>query len=266
MPLTDEHLERYSRQILLKEVGGAGQEALMHASVLVVGAGGLGSPVGIYLAAAGVGRLGVLDPDEVDISNLHRQIAFSTADVGRPKAEAFRDHLLALRADLHLDARVERLDGTNFDEVVASYDLVVDSSDNFETRFLVADGCRRLRRPLVTASLFQFEGQVTTILPDGPCYRCLYRQPPPPGRVPPCQEAGVLGATAGVVGTLQAAEAVKVLLGAGEPLVGRLLFYRALDGSLRVLRYARDPDCPGCGSGASVEDSGGGERPPACVR
>ena len=242
MALTDDQLERYSRQIVLAEVGGEGQERLLSSSVFVIGAGGLGTPAVIYLAAAGIGTIGIADPDEVDLSNLPRQVAFSTADLGRPKVESVRDHLLDLRSDLTLEISGERLTADNFEDKVKGYDLVLDSSDNFETRFLAADECYRLGLPLVSGSVFQFEGQVTTILPGGPCYRCLYPEPPPPGRVPPCQEAGVLGVTAGVIGALQASEVLKVILGRGDPLVGRLLFYRALDASFRVLRYQKDQE------------------------
>ena len=243
MTLTEEQIERYSRQIVLPEVGGKGQARLLSASVFIVGAGGLGTPAAIYLAASGIGKIGLADPDEVDLSNLPRQVAFATGDVGRSKTQAIRDHLMDLRSDLELELFDEHVTASNFEDVVSGYDLVIDSSDNFETRYLVADECHRLRIPLVTASIFQFEGQVTTIVPDGPCYRCLYPEPPPPGRVPPCQEAGVLGVVPGVIGSIQASESLKVILGKGELLVGRLLFYRSLDSSFRIYRYGKTSGC-----------------------
>lgn len=250
---SEEEIQRYSRHILLQEVGGKGQKRLRESKVLVVGAGGLGSPSAFYLAAAGVGTIGIVDDDVVDVSNLQRQILHATADVGRPKAESAADTLRALNP--HVDVRVikERLDVNNVMEIVAEYDLVIDGVDNFPTRYLVNDACVLLGKPLVDAGILRWDGLCITVKPgEGPCYRCLFPEPPPPGMVPSCQEAGVIGAIAGVMGTIQAVEAVKVLLGIGETYTGRILTYDALEGRFRELKAQRDKNCPVCGDHPTI--------------
>jgi len=253
-PFTEEQIERYSRHILLPEVGGAGQRKLLASSAFVVGAGGLGSPALLYLAAAGVGRLGVADGDAVDLSNLHRQILHRVRDLGRNKALSARDALRALNPDCEVDVVAERLSAANVRRTLRGYDVVLDGSDNFPTRFLVADCCRLEGIPLVSAAVIALEGQLMTILPGegNSCYRCFLPEPPPPGLVPSCQEAGVLGAVAGVMGTLQATEALKVLLGIGEVLSHRLLVYDAFEGRFRTAERAPDPACPLCGEHPTI--------------
>lgn len=245
--MSNEQLDRYSRQIILKEIGIEGQRRLLNAKVLVVGAGGLGSPASIYLAAAGVGTIGIVDADRVDRSNLHRQVLHFDQDVGRPKTESARKHLEALNPDVKVIEYQERLDSSNALEIIAPYDVVINGCDNFPTRYLVNDACVLLKKPLVDASILRFEGQATVYLPGQGCYRCLFPSPPPPGSVPSCAEAGIIGALAGHMGTLQALEAIKVLLGIGKPLVGRMLLVDALTGEYRTVRWHRDPDCPACG-------------------
>ncbi|MEN9797075.1 MAG: hypothetical protein RL653_771 [Pseudomonadota bacterium] len=243
--------ERYRRHLSLPEVGEAGQAKLAAGSVLLLGAGGLGSPAALYLAAAGVGRLGVVDSDVVELSNLQRQVIHTEARAGMSKAESARHALNALNPHVVVEPHRVRLEASNVDGLVRGYDLVLDGGDNFATRYLLSDACRRHRKPLVHGSVFRFEGQVTTFLPDGPCYRCLYPAPPPPELSPSCAEAGVLGVLPGVVGLLQATEALKLLLGTGEPLSGRLLLYDALSTAFRTLRVGRAEGCPGCaGTGA----------------
>jgi len=252
--LAGERIERYSRHILLPEVGGQGQRKLLASSVFVVGAGGLGSPALLYLAAAGVGRLGLADSDAVDLSNLHRQIAHGTADLGRSKALSAQEAIHRINPECEVVALERRLTAANIRQAVHGYDLVLDGSDNFPTRFLVADCCRFEGIPLVSAAVVGFEGQLMTILPGPghPCYRCFLPEPLPAGLVPTCQEAGVLGPVAGVMGTLQATEALKVLLGIGDLLSDRLLVYDALEASFRTGRRALDPSCPLCGERPSV--------------
>ncbi len=246
--LSRAELLRYSRHLLLPGVSLEGQKRLKGASVLVVGAGALGAPVGLYLAAAGVGRLGVVDFDSVELSNLQRQILFSTADVGRPKVEAARERLQGLNPQIELVVHPEKLTSHNALELLARYDVVVDGSDNFPTRYLVNDVCVLLGKPNVHGSIYQFAGQVSVFLPgEGPCYRCLFPEPPPPELVPSCAEGGVLGVVPGIIGSLQALEALKLLLGVGEPLVGRLLLLDALGLTFRELKLRRDPHCAVCG-------------------
>lgn len=231
---------RYQRQVTLPEIGEAGQARLGAASVLVVGAGGLGSPAAIYLAAAGVGRIGLVDFDRVDITNLHRQILYGTSDVGRPKLEAARGRLRDLNPEIAVETHEARLTSENALEILAGYDVILDGTDNFATRYLVNDACVLLGRPNVYGSIFRFDGQVSVFATaDGPCYRCLYPEPPPPGLVPSCAEGGVLGVLPGTVGTLQATEAIKLITGIGETLAGRLLVFDALRMTFRVMKLRR---------------------------
>jgi molybdopterin/thiamine biosynthesis adenylyltransferase len=246
---TEEQIERYSRHIILKEVGGKGQQKIAESRILCIGAGGLGSPAAMYLAAAGVGRLGIVDADAVDLSNLHRQILHTTAGVNTPKVDSARERLSAINPDVDIRTHPVRLSSENVMDIIADYDILVDGSDNFPTRFLVNDAAFFKGKTLVSASIFRFEGQLTTLKPAAgfPCYRCLYPEPPPPGMVPSCQEAGVLGVLAGTVGVLQAAEALKEVLQIGTPLYERLLIYDALEMRFRTVKTRKDPDCPLCG-------------------
>jgi len=240
--------QRYDRHLRLPEVGEAGQAALLDARVLLVGLGGLGSPVALYLAAAGVGTLGLVDDDVVDVSNLQRQVIHHTGTVGRRKVDSATEALARLNPEVRVEPHALRLrDDT--DALVARYDVIVDGSDNFATRYLVHDAARRARKPLVHGSVSRFEGQVTTLVPDGPCYRCLYPEAPAPGLGPSCREAGVLGVLPGTIGMLQATEVLKLLLGRGDALVGRMLLYDALDMTFRTLRYTRRSGCHGCALG-----------------
>jgi adenylyltransferase/sulfurtransferase len=248
--LTEAQFERYARHLILDEVGEAGQAKLLAARVLVVGAGGLGSPLLLYLAAAGVGTIGVVDDDAVDLSNLQRQIVHWTESIGQPKAESARRTLAQINPDVRVETHRCRLDPTNAADLVGRYDLVADGSDNFATRYLLNDTCYRLGRTLVGGALSPFDGQLSTFKahlgPPHPCYRCLFREPPPPDAVPRCETAGILGAVAGVIGTLQATEVLKELLGIGESLSGTLLMYDALNTGFHKVRVPRDPDCPTC--------------------
>ncbi|MFQ3622261.1 MAG: molybdopterin-synthase adenylyltransferase MoeB [Acetobacteraceae bacterium] len=270
MDFTEEQIRRYARHILLPEVGGTGQARLLAARVLVVGAGGLGSPALLYLAAAGVGTIGVIDDDEVELSNLQRQIVHDTGSVGRPKVESAASRLRALNPGIALETHRARLDASNAAGLIARYDLVLDGSDNFATRFLVADACHLVGRTLVSAAVLRFEGQISTFKshlgPPHPCYRCLHPAPPPPGLVPSCAEAGVFGAVTGVLGALQATEALKELAGIGDGLSGRLILWDALAGTFRAVRLHRDPRCPLCGDGATIRDLSAHRccRAPAC--
>ncbi|WP_435185079.1 SAMP-activating enzyme E1 [Halobellus sp. EA9] len=249
-------LDRYSRHIIMDEVGPDGQKRLLGARVLVVGAGGLGSPVLQYLAAAGVGTLGVVDDDVVERSNLQRQIVHADADVGRPKVESAADFVADLNPDVAVETYETRLDKTNVAEIVPEYDVVVDASDNFPTRYLLNDFCRIHDIPIAHGAIYKFEGQMTTLTPEGPCYRCLFPEAPEPGTVPDCATTGVLGVLPGTVGCIQATEAVKLVLDAGERLEGRLLFYDAMDLSFETVPYQRNPDCPVCGDDpiGTIED------------
>src|SRR3954469_13349291 len=247
--LTDKQRARYSRHLLIPEVGEAGQAKLLKSKVLLIGAGGLGSPTALYLAAAGVGRIGLIDDDVVDEANLQPQILHTTDRVGMAKTESAKKTLQALNPDVAVDEHRLRLQRDNALELFSKYDLVVDGSDNFGTRYLVNDACVLLEKPNVHGSIFRFDGQAARFVPGGgrPCYRCLFPEPPPPELAPSCQEAGVLGVLPGIIGMIQAVEAVKVLLGKGEPLVGRLLLYDALEQKFREVKYARDAECPACG-------------------
>ena len=247
--LSTEELQRYSRHLLLPEVGLEGQRRLKAGRVLLVGAGGLGSPLGLYLAAAGVGHLGLVDFDVVDVTNLQRQVMHGTRDIGRPKLESARDRLLDINPHTDIETYDTRLTSDNALEIVREYDVVVDGTDNFPTRYLVNDACVLTGRPNVYGSIFRFEGQASVFAtPDGPCYRCLFREPPPPGLVPSCAEGGVLGVLPGLIGTIQATETLKILLGIGTTLAGRLLLVDALRMQFRTLKLQRDPDCPACGT------------------
>ncbi|RPH77894.1 MAG: molybdopterin-synthase adenylyltransferase MoeB [Candidatus Rokuibacteriota bacterium] len=257
-PMGTEQLQRYSRHFLLAQVGEKGQRKLLRSKVLLIGAGGLGSPTALYLAAAGVGTLGVMDGDVVDITNLQRQVLHTTADIGKPKVESGSRTLRALNPDVKVVAIPERITADNALELIADYDVVVDGSDNFGTRYLVNDACYLAGKPQVHGSIFQFEGMASVFAPNqGPCYRCLYPTPPPPGLVPSCAEAGVLGVLPGMIGLVQATETIKLLLGLGEPLVGRLLTYDALGMRFREVRLRRDPGCPLCGVAPSIKDLSG---------
>jgi len=260
-PLSDDEARRYARQTLLAEVGEEGQRRLKAARVLVVGAGGLGSPVALYLAAAGVGRIGLVDSDRVELSNLHRQVLFATGDLGRGKVDAAAERLRGLNPEIEVVAHRERFTPANALDLVRAYDVVADGTDNFPTRYLVNDACVLAGRPNVFASVLRFAGQATVFWPGhGPCYRCLFPEPPKPGLVPSCGEAGVLGALPGLLGAIQATEVLKLLLGAGEPLIGRLLLVDTLAARFREIRFPRRPDCPACGEGATptlVPDSTG---------
>ena len=253
--LSREEIARYSRHLIMPEVTIAGQRRLKQGSVLLVGAGGLGSPAALYLAAAGVGRIGILDFDVVDESNLQRQVLHDTSWIGKPKLESARARLAALNPHVAIETHATALDSGNALRILADYDVVVDGTDNFETRYLTNDACYLLKKPNVYGSIFRFEGQASVFWPDrGPCYRCLYPEPPPPGLVPSCAEGGVLGILPGVVGGIQATEALKILLGIGEPLVGRLLLYDALAMSFEELKLRRDPKCPLCGENPTIHE------------
>jgi adenylyltransferase/sulfurtransferase len=248
--LNRDELARYSRHLILPEVGLDGQRKLKASSVLLIGAGGLGSPLGLYLAAAGIGRLGLVDFDRVDASNLQRQVIHGTADIGRSKLASAQDRLRDLNPHVMVEPYPTRLTSQNALQLARTYDLVIDGSDNFPTRYLVNDTCVLLGKPYVYGSVFRFEGQAAVLAsPDGPCYRCLFREPPPPGLVPSCAEGGVLGVLPGLIGVIQATEAIKLLLGIGETLAGRLLLVDALTMRFRTLTLSRDPACPACGTG-----------------
>lgn len=255
-------LRRYSRHLLIPEIGLAGQERLQRARVLVVGAGGLGSPVLAYLAAAGVGRIGIVDDDVVDETNLQRQVLFAQADVGRAKAAVAAERIVALNPQVAVDAYPLRFVAANARELVRPYDLVVDATDSFESRYVVNDAAHLEEKPDVYGAIFRFDGQVSVFAPEGPCYRCLFPQAPPPGSVPSCSEGGVLGALAGIVGAWQANEALKVLLGIGAPLAGRLASIDALGGRTREFALPRDPECALCGPAATIRDVAPALGPP----
>ena len=252
---TDEQIERYSRHIILPEVGGSGQQKMLEARVLLLGAGGLGSPAAYYLAAAGIGNLGIVDFDRVDLSNLQRQIIHSTERIGMLKTESAKKTIQALNPDVNVTLYNEKMDSSNIMNLIEGYDYIVDGSDNFPTRYLVNDACIMKNKTLIHGSIYRFEGQVTVFKPgDGPCYRCLYPEPPPPGMVPNCQEGGVLGVLAGVIGNLQVVEVLKLVLGIGKPLVGKLLIYDALNTEFRNLRLRKDTNCPICSEKPTIKE------------
>src|SRR5580704_532441 len=251
--LTTDDLSRYSRHLILPEVGMEGQQKLKAARVLCVGTGGLGSPLALYLAAAGIGTLGLVDFDVVDASNLQRQIIHSTRDIGRKKLDSAAEKLIALNPALNVVKHDTMLSSANALEILRDYDIVADGTDNFPTRYLVNDACVLLGKPNAYGSIFRFEGQASVFATrDGPCYRCLYPEPPPPGLVPSCAEGGVLGVLPGMIGMIQATEAIKLILGVGEPLIGRFLIYDALRMRFRELKLKKDPDCPVCGTHPSI--------------
>lgn len=269
LDFTDSELHRYSRHILLQEVGAVGQATLRAARVLVVGAGGLGSPLALYLAAAGVGTIGLVDHDVLELSNLQRQVAHNTARLGRGKAESIAETLAALNPEVRVEVHARRMDAAAAEELIPLYDITCDGTDNFPTRFLLGDACHLLRRPLVSAAVLRFEGQLSTykgyLGAPHPCHRCLHPEMPPEGLVPSCSEAGVLGAVTGVMGTLQATEVLKEILGIGEGLSGRLILWDALDARFRTVKLRRDPACPLCGEAAAIRDLSAHANPPPLV-
>jgi sulfur-carrier protein adenylyltransferase/sulfurtransferase len=255
MQLNNDEIRRYSRHLILPEVGLAGQKKICSTSVLCIGAGGLGSPIAMYLAAAGIGKLGIVDFDSVDFSNLQRQIIHGTADVGRAKSESAKETIASINPNVEVVLYNTRITSENAFDLINGYDIVVDGTDNFPTRYLTNDACVLLKKPNVYGSIFRFEGQASVFAPHlgGPCYRCLYPEPPPPGMVPSCAEGGVLGVLPGIVGCIQAAEILKLALGKGSSLIGRLLLFNALDMKFRELKLRRDPQCPLCGDNPTIK-------------
>ncbi len=261
MDFTEEQIERYSRHIILPEVGGLGQAKIREASVFIVGAGGLGAPAAMYLAAAGIGKLGIIDDDAVDLSNLQRQVIHHTKDVGAHKAESAKDKVNRMNPDVEVVTYHDRLMAANARELVADYQYILDGTDNFASKFLINDLSVLTGKPLVHGGILRFSGQVMTILPgESACYRCIFREAPPEGVVPSCQEAGVLGVLAGVIGTIQATEVLKIILGIGTPLSNRLLTYQALESDFRQVKLKRSPDCPVCGNHPTITDLVDGEQ------
>jgi sulfur-carrier protein adenylyltransferase/sulfurtransferase len=253
--LNQDQIKRYTRHILLPEVGVAGQKKLLEARVLVVGAGGLGCPISLYLAAAGVGTIGLVDFDTVDASNLQRQVLFTTEDVGKPKVEAAARRLKALNPDVTVRTYQVALKSDNIMDILKDYDLIIDGTDNFPTRYLTNDAAVLQKKPNIYGSIFRFDGQVTVFkTPEGPCYRCLYPEPPPPGEVPSCAEGGVMGAMVGTIGAIQATEAIKLITGAGKPAIGKFVIYNSLDMQFRTLKLHKDPSCPICGTNPTVKE------------
>ncbi len=254
--LTNEEIKRYSRHLILPEVGVEGQERLKAAKVLLIGSGGLGSPLALYLTAAGVGTIGMVDFDVVDFSNLHRQVIHFTGDVGRPKLQSAMEKMKGINPNLNFIPYETRLTKDNALDIIRDYDLVIDGTDNYPTRYLVNDACVMLRKPNVYGSIFRFEGQCSVFAPSlgGPCYRCLYPEPPPPGLVPSCAEGGVLGVICGIIGNIQANEGVKLIIGRGEPLIGRLLLFDAMGMRFRELKLRRDDNCPLCGKNPTIKE------------
>lgn len=263
MALSDEQIERYSRHILLKEIGTKGQKKLLEAKVLIIGAGGLGCPVGLYLAAAGVGTLGIADLDVVDLSNLQRQIAHTTADIGKPKVQSLKESIEAINPDVKVNTYKEFIDSSNIRELIRDYDFIVDGTDNFAAKFLINDACVMEKKPFSHAGILRFNGQLMTYIPgEGPCYRCVFKEMPPKDAIPTCRQAGVVGAMAGVIGCLQAMETVKFITGTGKLLVGELMTY---DGINQVFRKVKLPPCNGrcpvCGSNPTITELVDYEQP-----
>src|SRR5665811_358648 len=256
MELNNDEIRRYSRHLILPEVGLAGQKKIKAASVLCIGAGGLGSPIAMYLAAAGIGKIGIVDFDTVDYSNLQRQILHTDADVGRSKAESAKETIHGINPNCEVVIHNTRITSENALELIRPYDIVVDGTDNFPTRYLTNDACVLLKKPNVYGSIFRFEGQASVFAPHlgGPCYRCLYPEPPPPGMVPSCAEGGVLGVLPGIIGVMQAIEAIKLIMGIGESLIGRLLHFDALQMKFREFKVRKDPNCPLCGENPTIKE------------
>lgn len=253
MRLREDQIERYSRQIILPSIGGKGQEKLLNAKVLIIGAGGLGSPCALYLVSADVGKIGISDSDKVELNNLQRQILHSENDAGRPKVDSVKDRLNGINQDVEIVCYNIRLTSENIMDIIKEYDMIVDGSDNFPTRYLVNDACILSNKPLSHGGIFRFDGQAITILPyQSTCYRCLFPEPPPPGFAPSCQEAGILGAVAGIIGTIQANQVLKYILGLGNLLAGKLLVFDALDCSFRKVKVSKNPECPVCGENPTV--------------
>ena len=250
-----EQIERYSRHIILKEVGGMGQTKLLESKVLLIGAGGLGSPIAVYLAAAGVGTLGIIDDDVVDLSNLQRQILHGTSDIGISKTKSAEATITEMNPDVKVIPINERINSENAFQILEQYDLIVDGCDNFPTRYLINDACVMLGKPIVHGSIFQFDGQVTVLYPGkGPCYRCIFPEPPPAGLAPSCQEAGVFGVLPGIIGTIQAVEAIKILLDIGDSLIGTLLLFDALTMNFNRMKLRQDENCPMCGENPTITE------------
>jgi adenylyltransferase/sulfurtransferase len=255
MNLTDSQIERYSRHIILKEIGGEGQKKILNAKVVIIGAGGLGSPSAYYLAAAGVGKIGIVDSDRADLSNLQRQILHFTKDVGRLKTESAKEKLIAINPDCEVVPHTTRINAKNVLDIIGEYDAVINGSDNFPTRYLINDSCIISKTPLFEGAVIGFSGQAITIKPhESACYRCLYEEPPPPGLIPSCQEAGVMGAIPGVIGIIQATEVIKWILGKGSLLTDRLLIYNGLEMEFNELEISRNPQCPVCGDNPSIKE------------
>ena len=252
--MTPQQVQRYSRHIIMPQVGSVGQRKLMDASVLLVGAGGLGSPLAMYLAAAGIGKIGIVDFDDVEITNLHRQLLHGHDDIGRPKVDSAEDTIREINPDAEIVKIAKHINSENAMEIAEEFDILIDGTDNFPTRYLINDLGVLMNKPVVHGSIFMFDGQVTTFLPEKGCYRCLYPAPPPPGMVPSCAEAGVLGVLPGVIGSLMATEAIKLILETGKPLVNRLLMVDALDMDMRTVKIRKDPNCPACGENPTVTE------------
>ncbi|MBO6130189.1 MAG: molybdopterin-synthase adenylyltransferase MoeB [Pseudobutyrivibrio sp.] len=256
MAMTDEQIERYSRHIILKEVGAKGQKKLLQASVLIIGAGGLGAPAAMYLAAAGVGKIGIVDADEVDLSNLQRQIIHSTADIGKPKVKSAKETMNAMNPDVEVVTYHRFVDSTNIRELIREYDFIIDGTDNFPAKFLINDACVMEKKPFSHAGIIRFKGQLMTYVPgQGPCYRCVFKNPPPKDAVPTCKQAGVIGAMGGVIGSLQAMEAIKYIVGVGSLLTGHLLTYDAVNQEFRKIKLPGDTSkCPVCGDHPTITE------------
>ncbi|MDD2853605.1 MAG: molybdopterin-synthase adenylyltransferase MoeB [Desulfuromonadaceae bacterium] len=253
--LTESQIERYSRHIILKEVGGKGQQKLLDAKVLIIGAGGLGAPVALYLAAAGVGTIGIADADNVDLSNLQRQVIHFTADIGKPKVESAREKMQSINPDVNVITYIEWISAANISAIIAGYDFIIDGTDNFAAKFLINDACVLAGKPYSHGGILQFVGQTITVLPgQSPCYRCLFPAPPPKDAIPTCSQAGVIGVLPGVIGSIQATEAIKFLLGKGNLLTGRILMYDALDIKFRDVTIKRNANCPICGEHPSITE------------